>query len=543
LLFALLLGTRVGVRADIAITFDLKDGSKISDVTRLVAHVKSNTDIDKVDFSVDDKPRASVTSVPYLYEWDTLADSEGPHTVKVTATDSKGNTKEASLGLVIDNELGSGAGALAQKARDALSAGDADTARRYTRRALKVDPADLAAARVSAELYARDGDYVKAVAQFANARGLDTDSAALSELASYRLHLALEPSNTAHMLTDIQEAVALRRKAADLAVDAARKQYMADTPAAHEAVGDALLDGGRLHDAIAEYSKSALGDSAPPTSVNRLALAYILNSQEEEALRLVKPYQIAKTDDVAMRAVIGLAYLRLHQEAQARATVAPDLPQNAPATLIVAAAADFLLNNLREARNEGRAALKLRPGGGDAQYALSITDPDPRASDAALQKALALAPFQPGPYLDYAARINATRRTDRLTLPAGLVNFVLTLDPDNVTAQVIKALIEMETGPLPDAKTILENQYKIDKNQPDVLLAISAYYNVKEDAAHTSDFLKAARAADQAHFSLQVSVSPAECITYLIRKTHYRVYFFLTPTTLYPTAIPVASAH
>jgi tetratricopeptide (TPR) repeat protein len=533
LVIGLLASLGRAARAEIKITFDLKDGDKIADVTNLVAHIDSSAGVDKVEFRVDDQLRFTTTSTPYEYKWDTIADTEGKHTVTVTAYDPNMQTKRATLTVNIDNELGLGADALAQKAQDALNAKDVETARKYARRALKAEPTNLNAARVLAAIYSATGEYGRAADTLDKAKGIEASSDAMLELASYRTRYALQPDNATKFLTSMQAANELRHKAADLAVEQARKQNTGDTAATHEAIGDALFNAGRYNEAIEEYGKSAVGDGAPITSATRLGLAYIQTRQYRKATDLLEPYRTAKKDDAALRAVLALALLNTNHPEEARKLVFSDLADHVPASLIMAAYTDVLLDKHKEAAAESSDAVSLLPNAGDAQYAYSLSTLKPIESEQALLKALSLCSLQTGPYLDYAARIALTKRQDRYDTALDITDVVLKLDPDNVTGRLMQALIYLQTKRVPDAKSILELLYKQNPGAPDVIMALASYCNTLGISALTGTYMDKARALDPLHFSIVQPLNPLECLQLLMRKVHFREDAFLTIGTLY----------
>jgi tetratricopeptide (TPR) repeat protein len=533
LVIGLLASLGAAARAAIKITFDLKEGDKISDVTTLTAHVDSSVGIDKVEFRIDDQLRFTTQSTPYEYKWDTIADTEGKHTVTVTAYDSNNDSKRATLSLNIDNELGMGADTLAQRAQEALGAKDVETARKYARRALKADATNLNGSRVMAAIYAATGEYGRAAEALKKAKGLEDNSDAMLELAAYNTRFALEPDNAAKFLTSMQDANALRRKAADMAVDQARKQNGGDNAAAHDAIGDALFNAGRYKEAVDEYSKSAGGDTPPVTSATRLGLAYVQIRDFRKATDLLEPLHRGRREDAALRAVLGLAYLGTYRTEEARKLVAPDLADHIPASLIIAAYADTFLDKHKEAAAEAADAVNLLPNAGDVQYAYSMATLKPIESEQALLKALSLCPFQTGPYLDYAARVALVKRQDRYDTALDITDVVLKMDPDNVTGKLIQALIYSATRRLPEAKPILEFLFKENPNSPDVVLALSSYCNTMGIAALTGTYQDKARALDPLHFSIVQPVNPLECLQLVVRKSHYRPDWFLTLGTLY----------
>ncbi len=302
--FALLFTSGLAAHAEFKLTLDLKDGAKIHDVQKIVAHADSSDGIDKVEFFVDDQLKATATGIPYTLTWDTIADIEGKHTLAITAYDSNGQTKKITVALEIDNELSLGAEALAKKAHDALDAGDTVTAVNYSRRSLKAEPGNVLASRVTAALAARDGDWAKAATVLEAANGYDADPSALHELATYKFRRAMMPENASTLVASIQSYVDLRQKAADMAT----VRVKAKDAAAHEAIGDALLQAGHYKDAQLEYQKT--GDNMPISTANKLALAYTLQDNIELAVAFIRPLIQEKRADKVTRALYGLALLR-----------------------------------------------------------------------------------------------------------------------------------------------------------------------------------------------------------------------------------------
>src|SRR5579863_2314363 len=90
----LLLMAASAARAEFKLSVDLKDGDKIHDISKIVAHADSSDGIDKVEFYVDDQLKSTAQGVPYTLTWDTIPDTEGKHTLAITAYDSNGQTKK-----------------------------------------------------------------------------------------------------------------------------------------------------------------------------------------------------------------------------------------------------------------------------------------------------------------------------------------------------------------------------------------------------------------------------------------------------------------
>lgn len=529
---AALVGSTTLALADIKIKTDVMEDAKISDIAKVTAKIDSTEPIDKVEFRVDDELRYTDTSTPYSYDWDTIADKEGKHTLTVTAFDSNGSTKRFTVNLEVDNDLGLGADALATKAKDALSEKKYDAALLYGRRALKAEPGNIVGSRAIASVYGMRREWGKAIATLDKATGLDSNAPAMNELATYRVQRALDPDNATNFFAELSSANELRRKSTDLALAEIKKTNGSDP----EAVGDALLQAGRIREAIVEYNKVASKIDAPVSASNRLALAYCLADKPEDALGILRPIQRSKKDDAASRAIIGLAYLRLTQFAEARQAVQADLADQRPASLIIAAFADNALGKSREAAAFAKDAIALLPNAAEAHYAYALSAKDLKDQEREINRTLALNQFQSGPYLDFASRMVISKRADRGEQALNLTDLVLKNEPDSFNAKLMQAQLYIAMNRLNDAATVL-NQLGRTRNatsSPDFQLTLAAYWDVKKDGGQVNAALAAARKLDAARFERR-GVTPAYALmTELNRKMFFRSGYFLMPSTLFP---------
>ncbi len=123
------------------ISVNLENGATIKGTVKLVARVQSESLVERVEFSVDGALREVDDSTPYEYEWDTVADSEGERTVKITAFLEGNKSVSKEIKVVIDNGVALGAAHHYQQAREAFAEGKFEDALYHTRVALKADSA------------------------------------------------------------------------------------------------------------------------------------------------------------------------------------------------------------------------------------------------------------------------------------------------------------------------------------------------------------------------------------------------------------------
>jgi Bacterial Ig domain len=530
----LMLLTAASARAEFKLTIDFKDGDKIHDVTKVVAHAESSDGIDKVEFFVDDQLKVTANGIPYTYTWDTIADKEGQHTLAVTAYDANGQTKKLTVSVEIDNELGMGAEALAKTAHTALLAGDTEKANAYARRSLKADSTCLLAARVTAALAARDFDWDKAVAALEKGAGYDSEPESIAEMCAYKMKRALRPENAASFVSLLQSIQELRQKGADKAADRVKAKEAGN----HEAIGDALINAGRFKEAQMEYQKA--GDNMPVSTANRVAFAYALQDNTELAIAFVRPLLTDKRADQITRAIYGLALLRKQKFAEARTAVEPDLGSGYAAANIIAAYADIVEGNSARALTEAQAALAAAPKAADAVYLNSMLIKNLTDSEAELVKSITMAPFQSGPYVDFAARVALQKNADRMEDGLKLTEMVLTRGPDNVGAKLAKILMLTTRNRDAEAEPILDALAR-KSVAPDVEMIAAIFLNHKNQVGRAQQYWDAARRQDNKHFDFLVIPAPLAYLQDWERKTHYRSGFFLTFESLM-AAKPAAAA-
>ncbi len=121
------------------ISVNLENGATIKGTVKLIARVQSESLVERVEFSVDGVLREVDESTPYEYEWDTITDSEGERTVKITAFLEGNKSVSKEIKVIIDNGVALGAAHHYQQAREAFAEGKFEDALYHTRVALKAD--------------------------------------------------------------------------------------------------------------------------------------------------------------------------------------------------------------------------------------------------------------------------------------------------------------------------------------------------------------------------------------------------------------------
>jgi N-acetyl-anhydromuramyl-L-alanine amidase AmpD len=81
------------------VSSSLVDGQTVSGLQHWL--VDASGSLTRVEFAVDGTVRAAVTTAPYAYDWDTGAESAGPHRLTVRAVGADGQAAEQSLTVTV----------------------------------------------------------------------------------------------------------------------------------------------------------------------------------------------------------------------------------------------------------------------------------------------------------------------------------------------------------------------------------------------------------------------------------------------------------
>jgi len=89
------------------------EGDTVSNKIIVSAAVMALAQVDRVEFSVDDKPFKTINTVPYEFEWDPTGAGAGAHRISAKAVDVNGYSAEATVSFTVAMQQSSGVAWLA----------------------------------------------------------------------------------------------------------------------------------------------------------------------------------------------------------------------------------------------------------------------------------------------------------------------------------------------------------------------------------------------------------------------------------------------
>ena len=95
------------------------DPTKLSDTIALEAKADSSAGIMRVTLEIDDQFREERKKPPYNFEWDTLGERDGAHTVSIVAYNANGQTGVKRMKVNVENKLSLGIDYYAEQALNA----------------------------------------------------------------------------------------------------------------------------------------------------------------------------------------------------------------------------------------------------------------------------------------------------------------------------------------------------------------------------------------------------------------------------------------
>lgn len=511
--------------ADFSVKFEIKDGAKISDTITIVAKVTATDDvaIQKVEFMVDDQLRHTDPSTPYTYDWDTLEDMEGPHTLNATVFDAKGQSRRAKIKVTIDNELDKGADFHADKALEAIKSGNAEDASRYSRRALKIDPKNGRAGRVRAGLLAQNRDYTAAAEVLEQAEFPANEIDGRMELIYYYLAAGDSGDSSENLVKSAGKAIDVYKK-----VVAAR---LAAAGADPQKKGEAEFAARNYAGAVTTWQKPAQGDAAPIEAINRLVLGYIAAGRTREARSVINSLEINKRADAVTRSLKALMLLKEHQPEKAREMLQDGVENDVLPSLIVASYADLLLRQKRRAADEAERAYKIAPDLADTRLLASYANPDPIAASKAAMAALAVDPTLSEAYAQRGYQVLSGKGAKRIAAADTLFEFALKYDPNNTYAILGDVLALLAERRVNEAEPLLIQLATLDPLGADIHFARALFYTQSQKEGKATDELSAANKLDPQRWSDERIPGVSELAA---RVSAYRYPLLLTPAALYP---------
>lgn len=281
--------------AKVEIKTNIESGATVSGDVKILALVTSNNLVTNVEFSVNNDIRLADDSSPYEMNLDTIAETEGPITIKIEAFTSEGERAQKVLNLKIDNQLSKGADFFVEQGNEHMTEGAFVKAVLSGRLALKAKPkyvpARLLMARANFQLGVLDLAQKFAEEVLAedanNLDALDLSAAIGLRQAFQTMDRGDRRATLATIGTALKTAAERRARVYDARLEAV------GTPTDANLVrwADLGMAAGSYGAVINELEKRFVMDPTKTSISNRLVYAQLRNGRVTDAFKTMGIYQ------------------------------------------------------------------------------------------------------------------------------------------------------------------------------------------------------------------------------------------------------------
>lgn len=493
---------------------NIEDGAVLSDIVKVKAIPLANAGISKVEFSVDDQLRLTVTKPPYEYKWDTIEDDEGARRLIVSVYDTDGKATSKRIKVEIDNGLTLGIKPHADKAIALFREGDMKKAALEGRKAFRISQTEVNSLRVMGIAVGQQGDFTRAINMLelpprinnqivGDPKRFPLNDPAAMEIRGY-LHVMRAASNpNVGGAADLAVAMDMARKLREHYVEEARAAHPELKSTADKfAVGDALFMKGDYDGALNAYMGASTSGADGIHATNRCALAMLYAGKYEDTIRMLNDVILKGQPNGGTYAVLGAVYLQQRKYAQAQKAIEPGRSMRSPAALAVAAQTDIAVRDYRRSFTAlDRAAEQADLP--ELHYAAAQVYADERDLKLATQsimEAIVRDPSDMNLYATRAYQLAALVPNDGMNQALEIFDAILQREPKHRPSMIGKAIILIYQKKYRPADELLQDLRGSDRWSADVWVAMAGLHAGLKEGLKVAECLAQARKLEPDRF-------------------------------------------
>ena len=471
------------------------DPAKLSDIARVKADADSKSGIERITFEVDDQFRAEAKQPPYQFDWDTLNENDGQHTLAITAYNVNGQTGIQRLKVSVENKLSLGIKHWVKDGLAAFGRNDLRTLDKDARKSFKISRIDVDAVRLMALNLGAKGDIGGGLRLLDDQQiGVPKEEPFTLRIRGYlALFQSVNQGSNVQMVQDMDKGFDLVRKQFNAELADVTKTYpeSSSDPAGQIARGDILYQQHAYEPALAAYEKAAgltQNRSDKRRAQCRACMTLLRLSRVAEAENLIRRVNNSADATDTTQALLAAALFQKRKYAEARETARPAAQSKNIVGLVVASLADLTMNDKQLGMKEAQQAFAIVDIP-ETQYALSAALADTGNQDGAkrgFRSAFLRAPFFSQTLVERAWEIMTYETSEeRFAQASNILDLVLSTEPDNVSALAARTTALLQMKRFQTASPLVARLAGADPLAPDVML-LKAMTAAKGDPSHAA---------------------------------------------------------
>lgn len=498
--FARGVGAQVVVKTDFVPRTDIgetaaPDPAKLNDIVRLKADADSKSGIERITFEIDDQFRAEAKQPPYLFNWDTLDENDGQHTIAVTAYNVNGQTGVKRLKVMVENKLSLGIKTFVKQGLAAFGRNDLLGLDKAARKAFKISRIDVDAVRLMALNLGTKGNIGGGLQLLDDQQlGVPKEEPFTLRVRGYLLLFGgVNQGDNVRMVTELDKGFDLVRKQFNAELADVTKTYpeSSSDPAGQMARGDVLFAQHAYEAALGAYEKAVAltqGRSDKRRAQCRVCMTLLRLSRVAEAENLIRRVNNGSDATDTTQGLLAATLFQKRKFAEAREMARPAAQSQNLTALVVESLSDLALNQRSLGLKEAQQAANIvdMP---ETQYVLTAALADNGNQDGArrgFRSAFLRAPFFSQTLVERAWEIMTYETSDERFAQAGnILDLVLTTEPDNTSALAARVATLLQLKHFQAAQPLVARLAGADPLAPDMML-FKAITVAKGDPSHAA---------------------------------------------------------
>lgn len=503
------------------------DPTKLSDVVALEAKADSSAGVSRVTLEIDDKFQQEKKAPPYNFEWDTLAERDGPHTIGIVAYNANGQTGVKRMKVTVENKLSLGIDYYAEEALLAMRRGDEVTLEKSARKAYRISTAIPEAIRAMALLTGLQTDPNRGISMIDDRQSMiQKDDPVTIEIRNFlRLVRAARNPDLIAMLPDMRAGLLSAKQRAREVLDEV-KQKTPDTSTDANALltrGDTLWNLHRYTEALDSYER--VGRLTTEAKLQRrlqmrIASTLLRLGRVKEAESIAQRLTVEESDLTA-KAVLGAVLFAQRKYEEAGRTVETGAEKKNAACLTVGAMTDMILGARTRAYKRTGSTFKLMDGPENQYLALAVFAENGSKDNArkAFTVSIMNSPLSGATLAEYGFQAIAFNDSpDRFIMALNIFDLALSADPEDITAMAGRAVSLWGLGRLNGFHDYIDRLSKLDPLSPDLFVMLAAELNRDPaKAATVSEALQRATKLDPYNYKYKDVPKPEVLATRMMR--------------------------
>jgi tetratricopeptide (TPR) repeat protein len=503
------------------------DPQKLSDIARLEVEADSNAGVARVVFEVDDQFRAEVKMPPYRYDWDTLNENDGPHTITAIAYNANGQTGVLRQKVTVENKLSLGIPHYADLALQAMRRGDDVMLEKAARKAYKISTAEPDAIRAMATYIGFKGDVDQAFRMLEDRQsGIIDDEVTLEIKGFLQLLRAGRNPNLIAMLPDLKVGLGMARQRARLIIDETKKKIpdSSKDPQALLTRGDIYWSYHKYEAALASYTamEQLPLDSTLLRRVQlRKGITLMRLGRTKEADTLARSLLSKGENDYTAQALYAAVLYSQHRYSDAQQVSEKGAEKKNLAAMLVCSMSDMIMGAKARGYKLVRDSFKLLDGTETQFAALAVLGEAGEKDNArkAFTFAIMNSPLSVSTLNEYAYHAIAfDNAPDRFQFALNIFDVAQSLEPENADVLAGRAVAYYGLRRWKSFNNCLEKLQNVAPSAPDLFMLMAVDLNRDAAKAHTvSEAIARAKKIDPHNFNFADVPKPEVLATKMMR--------------------------